>query len=457
MVSVTGVTIIRQTVKAVAGPSRNICVNAAGGTKGLNGTLPRRVTSKPLKARKYAHFDSPLTDEQLVSFSITPQQTSSHSFFPLLGYQKSTRKIDFSVFPPLVKHKDREIRYASHTDSAIYSKYAQVLSSAYETLLSKLSLGTAVLAYRGGIGYNVPFAKSLIDEIKLRGNCRVICLDISGFFDNIPHDLIKNNVCRILNEKRLPTDWFKILNRVTKFEYVLREDLEKKLGKVKGHRICEIDTFRRVVRPMIRRNSNTYGIPQGTPLSGLLANISMIDFDIGMIGKLAAIGGSYRRYSDDIAIVLPAIEYESDVVTFCENLLSQYGLSLSAKKTCRTTFTTIKAEQTYSDDVFQYLGFTYDGSKILIRPESVKNFYARMKGNIDRYIKSAFKKGIPGPDLRKRVLIGRFTHWGDSRNFVQYAYRASLEMQAPEIRRQLRNHVAIFDRQWNKMTNKYGI
>lgn len=170
----------------------------------MNGTLPRRVTPKPLKVRKYAHFDAPLAAEQLQTFVVTPSQTAKHSFFPLLGYQKSTRKIDFSVFPPLVTNKDREIRYASHTDSAIYSKYAQILGESYEALLSKLSLGKVVLAYRGGIGYNVPFAKSLIDEIRARGNCRVICLDISKFFDRISHVLLKDRICRLLDNERLP-------------------------------------------------------------------------------------------------------------------------------------------------------------------------------------------------------------------------------------------------------------
>jgi RNA-directed DNA polymerase len=264
-------------------------------------------------------------------------------------------------------------------------------------------------------------------------------------------------MCQVLSQERLPPDWFKIFSRLTKYEYVLREDVEAKLGKVKSHRICEIDTFRRVVRPLIKANPNPYGIPQGTPLSGLLANISMIEFDQEMQESLQACGGSYRRYSDDIAIVLPSIDHESEILKLCDDLLTAHGLSINVKKTCKTTFVGSRSSQICSGDIFQYLGFTYDGSKILIRPESVKNFYARMKGNIGRYIKAAAKKGIPATELRKRVLIGRFTHWGDAKNFVQYAYRAAREMQAPEIKRQLRNHVAIFDRQWVSAPNRSSL
>jgi len=153
---------------------------------------------------------------------------------------------------------------------------------------------------------------------------------------------------------------------------------------------------------------------------------------------------------------LPNVEHEADVINCADYLLAQHGLSFQHSKTCKTTFHQLALGQNYSGDMLQYLGFIYDGSKILIRSESIKNFYGRMKRNIGRYVKAAAKNGIPLIDLRKRVLVGRFTHWGDSRNFVQYAYRAAREMDAPEIKRQLRNHVAIFDRQWTKMANRYG-
>lgn len=416
----------------------------------MNGTLPRRVTPRRIKVRNYVHFDAPLTQDALEKFTRTPEQITSHSFLPLLGYQKSTRKIDFSVFPPIPKIKRRDIRFASHTDSAIYSKYADILGKSYEAYLEQVSLTRAVLAYRGGIGYNVPFAKGLIEEIKNRGKCVVICLDISGFFDHISHGILKKNICKVLDENRLPLDWFKIFTRLTKYEYVLREEIESKIGKAKRKRICDIDTFRRAVRPLIKRNFNDFGIPQGTPLSGLFANISMINFDYLLNEKVTSSGGSYRRYSDDIAIVLPSEEYESNVMLFAQNLIKQHGLEFNNDKTCRTKFDLSVKEQLYVGEILQYLGFTFDGSKILIRPQSIKNFYAKMKRNIRRYVTSAKKNRIPIADLRKRVLIGRFTHWGDNRNFVQYAYRAAKEMQAPEIKRQLRNHVAIFDRQWAK-------
>jgi RNA-directed DNA polymerase len=455
VVSASVVTIIRQTVKAVAGKIRNISVNAAGGIEGLNGTLPRRVTAKRPRVRRYSHFDDPLTDEELRIFTVTPKEVINHPFFPLLGYKKISRRMDFDVFPPLAKHKERDIKYAAHKDSAIYSFYAETLSARYEQFLINQSFGSSILAYRGGIGYNVPFAKSLFDEIKRRSECHAICLDVSGFFDNLRHDVIKRNLELLLDNAPLPDDWYRIFRRLTSFEYVMRDELSGKIGKLKKGRICEIDTFRRAVRPLIKKNLNKYGIPQGTPLSGLVSNIYMIEFDRAAAIYLKSMNGSYRRYSDDIAIVIPNVASAEEVLRYFNALSNEFGLTLNLSKTTQTTFNLPNFTQQYSGDLLQYPGFTYDGSRVLIRSQSVKNFYSRMKTNIRRYVRASAKKNIPLDQLRKRVLVGRFTHWGDSRNFIQYAYRASDELDAPEIRRQLRNHVPIFDRQWAKLVVKY--
>ncbi|RZJ18016.1 MAG: hypothetical protein EON91_07200 [Brevundimonas sp.] len=451
----TGVTTIRQNVNAVAGPGRNIIVNAAGGAQGLNGTRPRRVTSRTLKVREYKHFDDPLDRAALDALVLTSDQVAQHAFFPLLAYTKTRRKIDFSVFPPVVDEKPREIKYAAHMDSAIYATYASVLADKYEAVLAQRQLGSSVLAYRGGIGYNVPFAKSLFDEIRTRGECSVICLDISKFFDCLNHTNLRSRLMGVLGCDHFPDDWLSIFRRLTRFEYVEAKDIEARLGKPKGRRICSIDVFREVIRKLIRRNQKDHGIPQGTPLSGLLANIYMLDFDATVKAWVEARGGSYRRYSDDIAVVLPRGDLEAEFLTLIRAEASAIHLSLNDKKTCRTQFATQGSTLVSAGDQLQYLGFIFDGANIRIRSESMKAFYARMKTNLRRYVRAAKRDGIPADEIRKRVVIGRFTHWGDSRNFVQYAYRAARELDSPAIRRQLRNHVGIFDRYWAQMIAKF--
>ena len=411
--------------------------------------------SREPKVRKYAHFDDPLDKDVLAAFAITPEEVSSHPFLPLLGYEKIARKMDFDDgFPFLVK-KPRAIRYASHTDAAIYSQYAQALNALYDADLKARGLSHSVLAYRSGIGNNIHFAKSLFDEIKERENCIVVCIDISKFFDNLRHEILKKNLCQLLGVNRLPSDWFKVFERLTSYEYVSKEDIEAKLGRLRGKRVCSIDVFRSYIRPLIKRHDKSYGIPQGTPLSGTFANLYMVEFDSHIRAILEGFGGTYRRYSDDIAIVLPSSAYLTEAMSAISDCLDKHGLALNEDKTCVTAVTAVDLGQQTQGDECQYLGFTYDGRRVLIRSASMKNYYSRMKRGINKYVKGAAHKKVPPLQIRKRVPIGRFTHWGDNKNFVQYAYRAAKLMNSPAIKRQLRNHVEVFNRSWVKSLGKW--
>lgn len=451
----TGRTIVRQDVNTVAGESRNIIVTAAGGRDGLNGTHPRRVTTKPLKARRYPHFDDPLDDNVLGTFERSEAEVAAHSFFPLLAYQKTRRTVDFAVFPPEVKAKPRDIKYAAHADAALYGVYARKLAIPYEDALRHRGISDSVLAYRSGVGYNVPFAGALFDEIRQCGGGTVICVDVSKFFDRLRHDLLKARLGDIIGSSRLPPDWHAVYRRMTAFDSVEIEALKAKLGRLGRGRICDIDTFRRDVRPLIKRNPNAFGIPQGTPLSGGFANLYMIDVDQFMHSWVSRQGGSYRRYSDDIAIRMPSPAAARVALGILQEQLTSVGLEINDDKTCVSTFLRKDGQLVCVGSPLQYLGFTFDGSKTLIRSESMKVFYARMKSNIRRYVRAAARDKIPVGELRRRVLIGRFTHWGDAWNFVQYAYRASRELGAPEIKRQLRNHVPVFEAHWKAMVQRY--
>jgi hypothetical protein len=283
----------------------------------------------------------------------------------------------------------------------------------------------------------------------------VVCLDVSKFFDNISHAILKANLIGLLGGSKLPKDWLKIFIRLSNYEYVTKEDLEPVVGKIRKRHICDVETFRTKVRPLIKKNGADHGIPQGTPLSGLFANISMLGLDEHVHRVMTDLGGSYRRYSDDIALVFPdAVQMASAMDAITQALL-EHHLAINEKKTCTSHVQRVGAMQTVTGDDLQYLGFTYDGRRILIRPGSMTNFYARMKRGIRQYIKGAKKKGVAAGAIRKRVPIGRFTHWGDDRNFVQYVYKAAEIMKSPEMKRQRRRHVPIFDRQWAKMMTKY--
>jgi len=425
----------------------------------MSGTALAHQRVIAIKPRKYLHLDPPLSEKRRAAFSITPQKVIKHSFLPFVGFEQIERRIDFETEPFwTITDKSRPIRYASHNDSAIHSYYSDELSQLYEDRLKDLGLDDCVLAYRSGIGSNITFAKQLFDEAKSRGTCVVACYDVTKFFDSMQHERLERAILKVLRRSQLPRDWISIFNRITRYEWVDSRQLRKIVGKsLEQHRLCSIQQFRNKVRPIIQTNSSGFGIPQGSPLSGLLANVYMLPFDTKMRDFINQLGGSYRRYSDDIAIIIPGFGDLNATEMALNMMLSDECLRLNNKKTCVTHLYPMGTTQVYDGDILQYLGFTYDGERILLRPSSLARFYKKMKAAIRITVRAAYHAGYPEGEIRRRTLVGRFTHWGDRKNFVQYAYRASKIMDSPDIRKQLRNHVSIFSETLSKYRKKYYV
>ena len=402
------------------------------------------------KARDYIHFDLPLSESQREAFSITPTQIRTRSFWPLLGFNQVERRVKYDSKDQFsIKEKIRPIRFCSHTDAAILEHYARKLGREYESFLGKSNFGSCVLAYRSGLGDNIAQAGSLIEEIKSRRNAIAIAVDVKGFFDHIHHEILLENLKRVLNTDRLSDADFTIFKRMSNFEFVESERLALALGRqgpVRG-RICTANEFRRLVKPkgntLVVTNRACYGIPQGTPLSGLYANISMLGFDSIMDGYARHMGGSYRRYSDDICIVVPSSVSPEWVVSEIIQNLCAVGLRLSPGKTDISEFSG-DLDSLNSDKPFQYLGFTFDGRKTLVRQSSLNRYYSKMHAGIRAKVRAAKNKGVPRDQIYMRELISRYTHLGKGRNFPRYVYRASSQLSAPEIRSQIARHMERF-------------
>jgi hypothetical protein len=55
----------------------------------------------------------------------------------------------------------------------------------------------------------------------------------------------------------------------------------------------------------VSQNKKRKGIFQETPISVLLSNIYMIEFDQLMCRRMTSIGGDYYRYCDDMLYIVP--------------------------------------------------------------------------------------------------------------------------------------------------------
>lgn len=391
------------------------------------------------RKKSYPHFDSPMSYEKALAYVSNPENIKQHSFLPFLSFEIKVRR--FSKKDP----KRRPIKYAAHRDGYIFSYYAHILSRKYEDLLQQSGLSEVVLAYRSGRGNNIDFAKEAFDQIEQRGNCAAIGFDISSFFDNIDHSRLKQQWATLLGLTKLPDDHYAVYRAITKYSWVDKDQCYKRLGYSRQDReqkrpICNIQEFRDIIKgrgneqkSLVQTNKVSFGIPQGSSISALLANLYLYPFDKQMHILAQKIGGMYRRYSDDILWVCPT-EYEDLVKTEIKKKISEMGKQLQIQDEKTTISHFVKSpDGTLSlrdgDKPFQYLGFTFDGKRRLMRAQTLSRFWRKVVFSVRRAKKNARKAGRKARNSQvfKRKLYKRFSHLGNS-NFLGYAKRSARTM-----------------------------
>lgn len=421
------------------------------------------------KRRYYAHFDLPVTSAFLSSLK-TPRQITRHAFLPFLGYslveKRFKRDVSGNRSPT---YKRRHIAYASHRDSAIFDYYNHILSALYEDVLAAEGIGNNVIAYRrfGIPRSNIHFAKEVFDFIRETGPSVAVGIDIEDFFGTIPHSLVKTQWTRLLGSGTLPEDHYKVYRALTRWTFIDRERLLLRLGKSKYaldswprfDRLCSPTDFRAIAVPLIEPGYKLLpdgaprGIPQGSPLSGLVSNFALLDLDIRLEGISKKHNALYRRYSDDLILVGNQVAV-NQMQAAIEDLLRQYGMTVNASKVSTTKFVNVSNSRSLSaDTALQYLGFTFDGQIVLLRSQTLSRSYRRMKASVrsaKRAAEAAAKRGGQRR-LRREKIFERHSHLGAKKrggarksNFYTYAKRATAVHDSPSIRRQVK-------RQWPKL------
>jgi hypothetical protein len=126
---------------------------------------------------------------------------------------------------------------------------------------------------------------------------------------------------------------------------------------------------------------------------------------------------------------------------------ADFGLAISADKTDTADF---RGGLLISPTPIQYLGFTFDGQKTLIRASSLDAYRGKMRRGIHAKMIAAKSKKILPTEVFKRECLSRYTHLGKRRNFLRYAYKAANVMGCPEIKRQVSHHMTWFNRAWER-------
>lgn len=413
--------------------------------------------------KPYAHFDLRTDIGKQKSYISNPRKVATHGFYPFIHYQIKTIKFSKTKGP---RDKTRDICYAAHIDRCIYQYYSFMLNELYNERVRIDGTSDVAVAYRTDLHKsNINFSKRAFDFIKKLEKCYVMIGDFTHFFDNLDHDYLKRQWCSLLKSDRLPDDHYSVFKNVTAYSKWELKDLLILNGfsdDWSGRK--SLNSQVRVLTPKqfkenrshIVKNSSRYGIPQGSPISAVLANVYMLEVDKLINDVVLDLGGMYMRYSDDFIIILPDVVKlnASEVFEKIHALLklaprltlepskTQYfHYSDGSLKNCGKEF---HVEADSSSRFINFLGFTFDGKKVSIRAKTISKYYYRMYrkakniANTDGYTSK-------GKHISCENLYRRYSERGaDGKpgNFLTYVSHAEKEYGSNEaITRDTKRHM----------------
>ena len=396
------------------------------------------------RRRSYAHFDRPISEAQARTLVSDPSLVSRHAFWPVILNPQKSVSMKEEHGRRVWKTKIRPIVFAAHSDSHIYAYYAKDLGKRLEDKYN-LQGGEHVLAYRrfAPPRCNVHFALEAFAEIKTKEPCDVIAIDVEGFFDALDHQQLKNAWKRLLCKDQLPEDHYAVFKACTHDTAVtvpaLRDifggEIKRRTGKF-GEAICTPKEFRALVKPHLRSRhklvwevkrkqppaylkGRSAGIPQGLPISAVLANLYMYDADLAIREGIQNLEGSYRRYSDDILLIVPKGQgAAAELIVKTELKKIRLHVNLGKTMRCRFGITNGKLRSVSVDQHFEeqrlssvaYLGFTFDGQDLRVRDSTIARFMIKAKRAIERARIAAVENGECR--LKKRQLYTQLTSLG---------------------------------------------
>lgn len=503
-----------------------------------------------LKGRGYLHITPKLNvveqEKELVSKVRSKKFVAKHAFFPLIHtvikerrFKKSKIKggavkrcHSYRDVDEKMQHnaKNRPLHYATHIDALIFGYYAELLQEKYEAELKKNEeLSSCITAYRklehsteDRNKSTIDFAYEVFENIKQKAKseeCLVLTFDIKEFFSSLDHKVLKKAWYNLLGEKTLSPDHYNVFKAATNFSYILLDNLridkrangrragfdEKRLAEIRKKGVqaffenpqefkekVNSGEFKVYKKPFRRKSDNCpVGIPQGLPISAVLANLYLLEFDKEIFRKVVEENnGFYRRYSDDI-IIICRLNQGTELEKFIKEAIEQYNVKISKDKTEKFWFKNesmgsggellvsvkITEEGNQVGVPLKYLGFEFFGYQTLIKSANLAKFYRRMIQSLKRKgsrIEKVIEKNYPVvPALYKRKLYKLYSYHGRHKkvgllersvlrknflgeykwiksekkqskvfrgNYLKYVYRASEVMGEQAIRSQVRNH-----------------
>jgi RNA-directed DNA polymerase len=276
-------------------------------------------------------------------------------------------------------------------DRVIQQAIAQMLTPLIDPTFSEASHG-----FRPGRNAHgaVRQIKGFIEE----GYRVAVDVDLSKFFDRVNHDILMNRLSRFILDKGL----LKLIGRYLR------------AGVLIGGKLC----------PTLE------GVPQGGPLSPLLANVVLDDLD----KRLESCQLRFVRYADDFTICVKSSSAGYRVMAWVSRFLST-KLKLVVNEA--------KSHVVKTNDL-HFLGFTFRGKKIRWSVQALDDFKHRIRrltkrswgismhrrlrelrlyiqGWINYFGLSEYYRPLPGLDewIRRRLRMCYLKQWRKPRTRIR--------------------------------------
>jgi RNA-directed DNA polymerase len=211
-------------------------------------------------------------------------------------------------------------------DRLIQQAMYQVLMPIFDSDFSEFSYG-----FRPGRSAHDAVRK--VREYVRQGYRIAVDMDLSKFFDRVNHDVLMHRVARKIRDRRI----LRLIGKYLRAGVVIKGRLQK----------------------------SREGVPQGGPLSPLLANILLDDLD----KELEKRGHKFVRYADDFVILVRSeragLRVKESITRFLKRKLK---LKVNQDKS-----------RVSSADHVDFLGFTFKGTKIRWSEKAFREFKRRVK------------------------------------------------------------------------------